>query len=62
LYGFLKWVSVRVTSEADMEGRLLRKIAILKSAGGVKGEGFVVNDKFGPKWDGRDVPQCSKKA
>jgi len=49
-------MSVRVTSKADMEGRLLRKIAILKSAGGVKGEGFVANDKFGSKWDGRNVP------
>jgi len=39
----LKWMSVRLTSEADMEGRLMRKIAILESTGGVKGEGFVAN-------------------
>jgi len=49
-------MSVRMTVKAQMEGRLMRKVTILKSAGGVKGEGFVANDKFGPKWDGRNVP------
>ena len=50
-----------MTAKAHMEGRLMRKVTVLISAGGVKGEGFVAIDKFGPKWDGRNVPQCSKK-
>jgi len=54
-------MSVRMTAKVHMEGRLMRKITILKSAGGVKGESFVANDKFGPKWDGRNVPQCSEE-
>jgi len=44
-----------------MEGRLMRKVTILKSSVGFKEEGFVANAKFGPKWDGRNVLQCSKK-
>jgi len=54
-------MSVRMTAKAHMEGRLMRKVTILRSAGRFKGESFVANDKFRPKWDGRNVPQYSKK-
>jgi len=50
-----------MTPEADVEGRLLRKIAILKSTGGVQGKAFVTDNKFRSQGDGRNILQCSKK-
>jgi len=35
-----------MTPEADVEGRFLRKMAVLKSTGGVQEEAFVADNKF----------------
>jgi len=54
-------MGTRLAPKADVKGRLLGEIAVLKSRGGFQGEAFVADNKFGYKGDGRDILQDTEK-